>query len=144
VPRDSLPSLARQYLRYGFYRARTFRAHPVSMRASHLIAPALALFAAGSIAGPRRLRAPARAGFGAYLAAVAASATSTKADARDRAMLLAVLPTMHLGWGFGTLAGMVRFGPPIAAIGRVLGISAPPRPSDDAAVHAPSLHEHRA
>ncbi|HEX4564554.1 MAG TPA: glycosyltransferase, partial [Solirubrobacteraceae bacterium] len=30
VPRDSLPSLARQYLRYGFYRARTFRAHPGS------------------------------------------------------------------------------------------------------------------
>ena len=56
-------------------------------------------------------------------------------------MLLAVLPTMHLGWGFGTLAGMARFGPPIAAIRRVLGLGAPPLPKDDGAVHAPSLHE---
>ncbi len=28
VPRDSLRGLARQYFRYGFYRARTFRRHP--------------------------------------------------------------------------------------------------------------------
>src|SRR4029077_14965296 len=32
APRDSLSGLARQYFRYGFYRARTFRRHPQSMR----------------------------------------------------------------------------------------------------------------
>ena len=141
VPRDSLPGLARQYLRYGFYRARTFRAHPGSMRASHLIAPVLALAAAGSIAAPRRLRVPARAGVCVYLAAVAASAVRTRGSTRERATLLAVLPTMHLGWGFGTLAGMFRFGLPIAAIRSALGAGAPSPPDTDGTVYAPSLHE---
>jgi hypothetical protein len=27
---------------------------------------------------------------------------------------------MHLGWGAGYLAGCVRFGPPVAAIGHLL------------------------
>ena len=43
VPRDSLRALARQYWRYGNYRAKTCRAHPESMRRSHLLPPALAI-----------------------------------------------------------------------------------------------------
>jgi len=31
-----------------------------------------------------------------------------------------VLPTMHLSWGFGFLLGAVRFGPPFAALARLL------------------------
>ena len=129
VPRDSISSLARQYYRYGFYRARTFRHHPSSMRASHLLAPALALTAAGALIAPRSLRKLARAGIGVYLASVAASAASADADhldAADRALLLAVLPTMHLGWGLGTLAGFARFGPPVAAIRHALSSSSAP------------------
>src|SRR3954471_11318034 len=42
IPRNSLSSLARQYWRYGVYRVKTSRAHPESMRRSHLFAPALA------------------------------------------------------------------------------------------------------
>ena len=34
VPRDSLKKLAKQYWRYGFYRAKTSRYHPSSMRRS--------------------------------------------------------------------------------------------------------------
>jgi hypothetical protein len=48
---------------------------------------------------------------------------------------------MHFGWGFGTLVGMLRFGPPVAALARLAGY---PRESTDAdaaeRVHAPSLH----
>jgi len=142
VPRDSIGSLARQYFRYGFYRARTFRRHPRSMRVSHLLAPTLALALVCAVSGPRRLRALARAGLGVYLAAVAASA----ADARDagpseRVALLAVLPAMHLGWGFGTLAGVARFGPPIDAIRYALGREVESASVDPEPVYAPSLHD---
>ena len=56
--------------------------------------------------------------------------------------MLAVLPTMHLSWGFGTLAGAARFGAPIAAFRHLLGRA----PGSEATelgdgVFAPSLHE---
>ena len=113
VPRDSLKGLARQYFRYGFYRARTFRRHPQSMRRSHLIAPALscALFAAALPPAP--LRRGARMGLAAYLACVVATGAQISLRRGQRVeglLMLAVLPTMHFGWGLGTLAGAVRFG----------------------------------
>ena len=142
VPRDSLKRLARQYYRYGFYRARTFRRHPESMRRSHLIAPALVLTLAAAVLAPRPLRQMARAGILAYLAAVAATgaATATRPDRRTEAgLLLAVLPTMHFGWGLGTLAGMVRFGPPVSAFATLLGRAQPASGADADGVYAPSL-----
>jgi glycosyltransferase involved in cell wall biosynthesis len=148
VPRDSLAALARQYFYYGFYRARTFRRHPRSMRTSHLIAPALVVVLAGAIAGPRRVRPLARLGAAAYVVALAGTAASTAArggDRRHAALLVAVLPTMHLGWGVGTLAGMVRFGPPLAALAHAAGARTSAGPPADAAagspngVYAPSL-----
>jgi succinoglycan biosynthesis protein ExoA len=145
VPRDSLQSLARQHFRYGFYRARTFRRHPRSMRLSHVLAPALAMSAVCAAAAPRRLRTLARAGLGVYVSALAASAAGARdASARERALLLAVLPTMHLGWGFGTLAGVARFGPPVAAIRHAIALrarDAPAQSTDRGEVYAPSLHD---
>jgi succinoglycan biosynthesis protein ExoA len=126
VPRDSLPALARQYYRYGYYRARTFRCHPRSMRRSHLIAPALSLSLLAAVAAPRPLRRASRAIVLSYLLAVAmtaANASRQRGERRDRALLLGVLPAMHFGWGFGTLAGMLRFGPPLEAFARLLGRS---------------------
>ncbi len=56
--------------------------------------------------------------------------------------MLAVLPTMHFGWGLGTLAGAVRFGAPVAALEH---LARPDKPAVAAAeaepVFAPSLHE---
>ena len=47
---------------------------------------------------------------------------------------------MHLGWGLGTLAGMVRFGAPLAALSRLLGRREPALAEEpDGAVCAPSL-----
>ncbi len=145
VPRDSLKGLARQYYRYGLYRARTFRRHPQSMRRSHLIPPALALALIATVLAPRRLRLAARAAVLAYMAAVAATAAATAARPGQRAegaLLLAVLPTMHLGWGFGSLAGMVRFGPPVSALASVLQGAREPV-GDDEPVYAPALHGDR-
>ncbi len=142
VPRDSLKGLARQYYRYGLYRARTFRRHPQSMRRSHLIPPALALALLATVLAPRRMRLAARAAVLAYMTAVAATAAATAARPGQRtegALLLAVLPTMHLGWGFGSLAGMVRFGPPVSALASIVqGTREPAR--DDEPVYAPALH----
>jgi hypothetical protein len=143
VPRDSLPALTRQYYRYGFFRARTFRRHPQSMRRSHLIPPALALALVGAVVAPGRLRRASRLGLAAYVLAVGATAVSAAARAPrrgDGALLLAVLPAMHLGWGFGTLAGASRFGPPVEALKLVAGW--PDRSTDEhraEPVYAPSL-----
>jgi succinoglycan biosynthesis protein ExoA len=149
TPRDSLRSLARQYFRYGLYRARTFGRYPSSARPAHAIPPALALTLLVAAVGPTRaLRSRARLALAPYLLALLAAAA--KAGARsgscaDGSLQLAVLPAMHLGWGFGTLAGILRFGPPRPAIARQRGAlsDAPggessPRASS-ADVYAPSL-----
>lgn len=144
VPRDSLSALLRQYYRYGFFRARTFRRHPQSMRRSHLIPPSLALALIGAAVGPRPLRRASRLGLASYSLAIATTAVSTSARApgrEDGALLLAVLPAMHFGWGFGTLAGMLRFGLPVAALRRVAGCRDRSTAEDHVEpVYAPSLH----
>jgi succinoglycan biosynthesis protein ExoA len=117
IPRDSLKGLARQYFRHGYYRARTSRRHPHSMRRSHVLAPGLALTLCAAVTGPRPLRQPARAGLALYLICVlAVSASLASRQGRQALGLPAVFATMHLGWGLGFLAGCARFGPPIGAI----------------------------
>jgi succinoglycan biosynthesis protein ExoA len=146
LPRNSLPALARQYFRYGFYRARTFRRHPQSMRRSHLIAPLLAGALVTALFGPRPLRRISRAPLDVYLLAVLATGASTiarkEAPPREGALLSAVLPVMHFGWGFGTLAGVLRFGPPLQALGDLSGFTRGRRRTEDDREHvyAPSLH----
>ena len=144
VPRDSLEGLARQYYRYGFYRARTFRRHPQSMRRSHMIAPALVLTLIAAVLAPRRLRQAARTGLLAYLGALALTAASTAARPGQRVeggLLLAVLPAMHFGWGLGTLVGMVRFGAPVSAFAGLVAGAAPSQAQPQDGVYAPSLHD---
>jgi succinoglycan biosynthesis protein ExoA len=147
VPRDSLSGLTRQYWRYGFYRARTFRRHPQSMRRSHLIAPALSSVLVGAVIAPRGLRRASRLAMLAYLLAVLATAAAAAArpgQRREGALLVGVLPAMHLGWGFGALAGMLRFGPPVTALTRVLGRAEGSIDGERSEpVYAPSLHEAR-
>ncbi len=143
VPRDSLRSLARQYFRYGYYRARTFRRHPNSMRPSQLIAPALSVSLLGAAVAPGPLRTLARAGTASYLLAVLGTGVMTglrSGQFAESAVLVVVLPVMHLAWGFGALVGGARFGPPIGAIASLLGMegAAPAPPSWS--VYSPSLN----
>lgn len=117
LPRDSLEGLARQYWRYGFYRAKTGRRHPRSMRPSHLLCPALLLSIPAAAAGART----ARLGLAAYGTALVTGALRLRpSSGEETAGLAAVFATMHLAWGAGFLAGCARFGPPVAGIASAL------------------------
>lgn len=144
VPRDSLRGLALQYYRYGFYRARTFRRHPEAMRSSHLAAPALVLAPALAVVSPTPLRRASRLALYGYFLAVLTTSTKAMSDGKDRlggSVLLAVLPTMHIGWGLGTIVGAFRFGAPVAALARLAGLSSGTTSEESECVYAPSLRE---
>jgi succinoglycan biosynthesis protein ExoA len=118
TPRDSLTELARQYWRYGMYRAKTAGRHPDALRRSNLLPPALVLALLGATIAPARLRRQPRRLVALYACAVAAASlnASRSAPARDALALPAVFGTMHLSWGAGFLWGCARFGPPGRAL----------------------------
>jgi glycosyltransferase involved in cell wall biosynthesis len=124
VPRRSLRALGLQYWRYGQYRAKTAGRHPNALRRSHLLPPAVAATALAAPL-PGRVGRLARRGLLVYGAALAAGsahvAAGADARARDVAWLPAVFAVMHLSWGAGFWMGTFRFGPPIAALARLLG-----------------------
>ena len=121
VPRSSLPALARQYFRYGYYRVKTARRHPISLRRSHVLLPALILALVAAVIAPQPVQLAAWIALVAYLAAtVVAAARSGAARPSDALALPLVYATMHLSWGLGFLAGCVRFGPPLRALGRLV------------------------
>jgi succinoglycan biosynthesis protein ExoA len=111
-PRNSLRALARQYRRYGMYRAKTGLRHPHTVRAPHLVLPGLVTAAAATVVAPRPLRPAARAGLGLYGAAVFVEGVRAAREPRDALALPLVFATMHFSWGAGFLAGLVRFAPP--------------------------------
>ncbi len=113
APRDSLRKLARQYLRYGMYRAKTSLRHPSTVRPGHVAMPALVCAAASALVAPPPLRRAARAGMGLYGAGLLVQ-TARLASANGTAALRVpvVLVTMHACWGAGYLAGLVLFAPP--------------------------------
>jgi succinoglycan biosynthesis protein ExoA len=122
TPRDSLWRLARQYRRYGYYRAKTFRRHPQAMRRSHVLAPGLVIVAALGLALRGRAARIPRAALLLYGAVVvhASAGQAGKGRRSDAAWLPAVFVSMHLSWGIGFLLGCARFGPPIESLRRVL------------------------
>ena len=119
VPRNSLPQLARQYYRYGMYRSKTARHHPLGLRPSHVLSPGLVLTLAAALLAPSPARPAARFGLLAYAGALAAgtveAAAGRDAEVSDLAWLPLVFATMHLAWGSGFVVGCVRFGPPLRA-----------------------------
>jgi glycosyltransferase involved in cell wall biosynthesis len=124
VPRDSLRKLAKQYWRYGFYRAKTSRFHPASMRRSAIFPPALVLALVASVVAPRAIRLAARAAVVAWVVAVVGTSAraATEHSPRDAAGLPVVFGVMHLAWGLGFLRGCLAFGPPLAALARIAGL----------------------
>jgi len=124
VPRDSLGSLARQYWRYGNYRAKTAARHPASLEARQLFPLALVIAVAAALIAPWPVRPLARLAVGAYVVALGVNAVRSagEAGARDAATLPLVLAIMHLTWGAGFVSGSIRFGPPVAALARVAGL----------------------
>jgi GT2 family glycosyltransferase len=109
VARSSLGALARQMGRYGFYKARTVVTHPRSLRVRQVAPPLLILGLTAATALRPRAGAAALA---AYVAAAAAAgvAVTRRAGARPTVVTPAVLPVVHLSWGGGFYAGLVRHG----------------------------------
>ncbi|MCW2968311.1 MAG: glycosyl transferase 2 family protein [Solirubrobacteraceae bacterium] len=122
IPRSTMVTLSRQYRRYGFYREKTCRHHPGTMRLSHLLPPAIAVTAVAALVAPRPVRTPSRVGLSAYAAtvALAGAAAAREAPAAEAAGVPAALAVMHLSWGAGFLAGCLRWGPPFAGTWRVV------------------------
>jgi succinoglycan biosynthesis protein ExoA len=143
VPRDTLPGLWRQYLGYGEFRARTSKRHPHSMRASHLLAPAVVLTALAGVAAPAGLRRLARRGLAVYGAALIGAGVRAARDADtlgDAALVPIVLLVMHFGHGIGQIRGWLRYGPPLAAVASIAGWPAAGASSrTEEHVYAPSL-----
>lgn len=135
VPRNTLRGLARQYWRYGQYRAKTARRHPGSLRRSHVLPSAVVVALAGAAAGGSSVRRVATLPLVVYAVLITATSARVAREAgRDAAWLPVVLLTMHTSWGAGMLAGSVRFGPPLRALARLTRSSKGAR----AVPHAPS------
>ncbi len=113
TPRDSVRRLARQYFRYGMYRAKTSLRHPHAVRPLHLAMPSLVVAAVAAVGAPQLVRRPARLLSAAYgLAVLTESARTASGRSRDTAGLALVFVTMHGSWGAGFLTGVVRFAHP--------------------------------
>jgi succinoglycan biosynthesis protein ExoA len=125
VPRGTLRALSKQYLIYGMYRVKTARRHPETLRRSQLLPPVVTVTAAAAVIGPRRrVRRVARGGLAAYGLALASAGVRARADApvSEVVALPAVWATMHLSYGAGFLRGCARYGPPVVAVGHLLGL----------------------
>jgi succinoglycan biosynthesis protein ExoA len=126
VPRNSLRGLALQYWRYGKYRAKTARHHPTGLRPSHVLPPTVTIVLTVAVLVPGHAGRLARGALPAYsigLGVGTAEAAADGASGRDLVWLPLVFAVMHLSWGAGFLFGCARFGPPVAALVRLLGAS---------------------
>lgn len=85
-PQHSLYGLARQYARYGHYRAKSAVRHPASRRLAHALCPAVVMTAAAAVA-PGRVRTPARAGLAIYAAAITMTSARASLPVGDRLAL---------------------------------------------------------
>jgi succinoglycan biosynthesis protein ExoA len=111
--RPSLLELARQYLRYGFWKTRMLRAHPDTLRWRQALPPMFVaitlglLVASPFLAVPRWLLA---VQWGGYVLALVVTGFWEAARRRDAALIVGIplaLGVMHLGWGGAFLAGLV-------------------------------------
>ncbi len=115
--RSSLPRLARQYFRYGFWKVRTLVEHPRSLRWRQLVAPG---FVISLLAAPwfvSRVGVLGAAHLLAYgLLSIAASIRIARKTAwRHLPLLPLIFLVIHAGWGSGFLAGLAYW--PLRLIG---------------------------
>jgi succinoglycan biosynthesis protein ExoA len=109
--RGSLPKLARQYARYGFWKVRTLMDHPQSLRWRQLVAPVfvlgvavtpLVVFAVGWLGAAHLV-----------LYGIVNVASSIVVASRTSWRNLPVLPliflTIHVAWGGGFWAGLITW-----------------------------------
>ena len=104
--RGTPQALVRQMWRYGFYKARTLVLHPDSLKARQLAPPALVALVVTTLI----VRPTAALGLIAAYAGLAGAAGAVVAgrSGESRARGAVVLPLVHLTWGAGLWAGLVR------------------------------------
>jgi glycosyltransferase involved in cell wall biosynthesis len=115
--RPDLGSLWHQYFRYGFWKVRVFQKVPGSAQLRHWAPPLFALAMAGGLLAALLfpfLRPLYVAGLGLYLLAdlIVSVTIAARAGWRHLLRLFVVFPSLHLAYGFGFWAGILRFGPP--------------------------------
>ncbi|MFC3686820.1 glycosyltransferase [Aquipuribacter hungaricus] len=102
-------ALALQMWRYGYYKGLTLHLHPGSLRARQLAPPLVVL---GLLLGPLVSRRGWAAGAAGYaLLSGALGARAAHADGAEPWRGAVVPALVHLSWGAGLLAGLVRFAP---------------------------------
>jgi hypothetical protein len=111
--RATLRSLASQYYAYGLWKVRVLQKHPRQTRARHVVPPVFVagLVVAGTLVTFHGL--PRWAGVAGLAVYVTANLAATANAARGRPRLLPILPaayaTLHVAYGVGFVAGLVRF-----------------------------------
>ena len=112
--RSSLRKLWRQYLQYGYWKVRVMQKHPRQMRLRHFVPPVFvaSLLASGTLAVASPLgRLAFLSVLGAYVAAnlFASVLVAAKSSLANLPVLPIVFAILHLSYGAGFLAGLIRF-----------------------------------
>jgi len=98
-------STVRQWSRYGFWRAQTFRKYPSAVRPRHILAPAALVFSVGLLLSPLRLAL-------VPLYALYALATIALRRRGERPLVTAAslifFPFVHSGYACGLIVGTLR------------------------------------
>jgi hypothetical protein len=109
--RQSVPDLYRQYVRYGKGKADVALLHPTSLSPRHVVAPALVAWLGLAALRVRRHPGQAVLMVAPYVAGVAVATQQTRdalEDDADWVHLPGAFAAMHVGWGYGFWAGLVR------------------------------------
>jgi succinoglycan biosynthesis protein ExoA len=109
--RQSVPDLYRQYVRYGKGKADVAVLHPRSLSARHAAAPMLVAWLGLAALRGRRHPAQAVLMLAPYAAGVAVATRQTRRalqDDREWVHLPGAFVAMHVGWGYGFWAGLIR------------------------------------
>jgi cellulose synthase/poly-beta-1,6-N-acetylglucosamine synthase-like glycosyltransferase len=126
LPRPSLVALWKQIYTVGLVKARILRKHPDIFKWKYVLPSAFVIALAGALAStvagwmgaPRPIAVAGAACLSAYALVVAAFALSRLARiGPGAARLLAIVPTLHVGYGLGFLSGVTE---------RILGRTARP------------------
>jgi hypothetical protein len=120
--RATFGALARQYFRYGWWKAQMLRSHPGSLRWRQALPAAfvagLVVLAMTSIVSPsgRALFGLSLIGYTAALAAATAHLCATRKAWRLWLVVPAAFATMHVCWGSGALVNLIQRGRPARAL----------------------------
>jgi glycosyltransferase involved in cell wall biosynthesis len=110
--RGSLPKLARQYFRYGFWKVRTLTVHPRSLRWRQLVAPAFVGYLAAIPILWALVGRAALVPLAAYALVVIGIGLRAVRRLGGAALLVPIIfPIIHCSWGAGFLTGWFRWLP---------------------------------